>query len=642
MANILSIGQSALNAANVAIATTGHNIANATTPGYSRQIVLQSAVAGQNMGVGYIGKGTEIAAIRRVYSDFLGTQILSTQTSKSQLDTYYAQIKQIDNMMADSSSGLSPALQDFFKGVQDLSAAAGSSASRQSLLSSAETLVARFQSMDSQLSEIRQGVNEQIAASVTAINVYSQQIAQLNDAIEKAQGIADGNMPNDLLDQRDFAIAELSKEVKVSVVKQGNSYDIYIGNGQPLVVGASTFNLKTVPAPTDPSRMEVAYENNGKTTIFAENGLTGGTLSGLFEFRSKTLDVAQNALGRVAIALASDFNAQHKLGMDLNGVMGKEFFNIQDPVITASSKNQGSLTVNDTRFVDASKLTTSDYQLKYDGANYHLTRLSDNVELASGTLAQVQDGAMADGFTFDITVTGAQAGDNFLIRPTVNGASGIGVAIADIAKIAAAGTITPISTEAASANTGTGAISAGTVDSTYVEPSSITTVTLVYNTDTATGKIDTSPTGAITGFPQTYVDGATISFGGRNFKISGTPNDGDEFTITDNKSGAGDNRNMLLLGALQSANTVAGKTTYQGAYSQLVNLIGNKTAELEATSTAAGKLLAQVVQTQQAESGVNLDEEAANLMRYQQAYQAAAKVMKTASDLFDVLLSLGN
>ncbi|MBC7416480.1 MAG: flagellar hook-associated protein FlgK, partial [Herminiimonas sp.] len=298
--SILGIGQSALTAAQVGVATTGHNIANATTPGYSRQVVQQSAAGGQDAGFGFVGKGTEVTSVTRVYNEFLTNQVLSAQTSSSQLSTYSTQIAQIDNLLADAKAGLSPALQDFFKGVQDLSSDPNSSASRQALLSSGESLAARFQSIGGQISEIRQGVNGQIGATVTNINVYATQIAKLNDAIEKAQ--AGGvKSANDLLDQRDQAVALLSKEVKVSVVKQGDSYNVFIGSGQPLVVGTKTTTLYAGSSPTDPSRTEVGSRTSGGvTTLLDEKSLTGGNLGGLFDFRNTTLDVAQNNLGRVA------------------------------------------------------------------------------------------------------------------------------------------------------------------------------------------------------------------------------------------------------------------------------------------------------------------------------------------------------
>lgn len=641
--NILSIGQSALAAAQAGLSTTGHNIANAATPGYSRQTVVQNASTPQNFGYGFLGQGTEIATVKRIYSDFLGSQVRSTQTAKSGLDSYYAQLTQIDNMLADSSSGLSPVLQDFFKGVQDLAANPSSVPSRQAALSSAETLAARFQGLAGRFSELHEGVNSQISSSVGAINSYAKQIAQLNDAIEKTQSAANGNPPNDLLDQRDQLLMDLGKEIKTTVVKQdGGSYSVFIGSGQPLVVGVQTFALQTAASPTDPRRTEVAYATNGNAVILGEQSLNGGKLGGILEFRSQSLDAAQNALGRVAIGLASSFNAQHQLGQDLNGKLGGEFFTAATPRVIANSANTGNADIS-ASISDARALTTSDYRLQYDGTDYKITRLTDGQSKTFSTLPQT-----IDGVAFSLkSGTAAAAGDDFLIRPTVNGAADFDVAIRDTSLIAAAA---PIRTTAASTNTGSGKISAGSVDAAYL---TTPPTTFTYSAGTP-DVLNVSPATSVTvtsggtstvyspGQSVVYTAGATVSFEGISFTLSGAPADTDKFTIDPNTGGTGDNRNALLLGALQTSNTLAGGTTnFQGAFAQLVSSVGNKTRELEVTSSAEGKLLEDAVRTQQAESGVNLDEEATNLLRYQQAYQAAGKVMQTASQMFDVLLSLG-
>lgn len=629
--NILSIGQSALAAAQAGLSTAGHNIANAATPGYSRQVVVQNASTPQNFGYGFLGQGTEIATVKRIYSDFLGSQVRSTQTTKSGLDSYYAQIKQIDNMLADSSSGLSPVLQDFFKGVQDLAANPASVPSRQAALSSAETLAARFQALAGRLSEMQEGVNSQIRSSVDVINAYAKQIAQLNGAIEKAQGAANGNPPNDLLDQRDQLLMDLSKEIKATVVKQDDgSYNVFIGTGQPLVVGVQTFALQTAVSPTDPRRVEVAYATNGNPIALDEQSLSGGKLGGILEFRSQSLDAAQNALGRVAIGLASSFNAQHRLGQDLNGNLGEDFFTVAAPLVNASSANTGTASLT-ASISDVSALTASDYRLQYDGSNYKVTRLTDGKVTTFNTLSQTIDGV-------NFTLSGTpNPGDDFLIRPTADGAADFSVAISDTALIAAAA---PIRTAATTTNTGSGKISAGVVNSpppTDVNLQQPVTITFTSATTfDVTGTGTGNPTGVV------YTPSANITYNGWTVQITGASASGDEFSIGPNTGGVGDNRNALLLGALQTSNMLAGgTTTYQGAFAQLVSSVGNKTRELEVTSNAEGKLLADSVQAQQAESGVNLDEEATSLLRYQQAYQAAGKVMQIASQMFDVLLSLG-
>ncbi len=648
--NILSIGKSALNAAQAGLSTAGHNIANAATPGYNRQVVLQGTANAQNLGFGFMGQGVEVVTISRVYNEFLNNQVVASQTAKSALDTYYAQISRIDNLLADTAAGLSPGLQGFFKGIQDLTANPNAFASRQAVLSGAQTLAARFQSLDSQLNASRQDVNSQITASVTSINAYARQIAQLNDAIQKAS--ATGSLPNDLMDQRDQVIADLNKEVKATVVKQdGNSYGVSIGNGQPLVLGTQAFSLTTMSAPDDAGRLQVGYVNsNGSTASLPESTLVGGRLGGLFEYRSQTLDVAQNALGRVAIGLAMDFNKQHKLGIDQKGQPGEDFFAVQTNLTgIPNAKNGGDAAIS-AEIIDSGALTTSNYRVLYDGTDYKLTRLSDGADL--GSLPRT-----ADGVTFNLPSGTANKGDSFLIKPTASGAQDFKVLVSDTAKIAAAGTpAASVVASAGSNNTGTASIQlqaplpaayAGTelqfaYSATPVPSLSITppdpAVTVSVTIPGPPPVTSTYPSDG----PVPYTDGATIEIHGVTFTMNGLPADGDTFNLGKNKSG-GDNSNALKLGELQTKNALAGGTaSYQGAYSQLVSMIGNKTHELDVNRTAEANQLAAARQAQQSESGVNLDEEAANIMRYQQAYQAAAKVMQTASTMFDTLLSLGH
>lgn len=640
--NILSIGQSALAAAQIGLATTGHNIANSGTTGYSRQVVTQGAMAGQNSGYGFVGKGTEVTGVHRVYSEFLTTQVLGAQVNASALDTYYAQIRRIDNLLADPSAGMSPTLQDFFRSVQNLAAQPNDAAARQSLLSSSESLTARFNGLDAQLGEIRTGVNSEIESSVSAINAYARQIGQLNDAIEKATTAAQGKPPNDLLDQRDLLIQELGKEVRVTVVNQGNSANIFIGNGQPLVVGEKAYSLAATGSPTDSTRTVVAYVSRDKSTVLAESALPGGRLGGLFEFRSRTLDATQNALGRIAIGLADAVNAQHRLGQTPSGAMGGDLFSVPQPIVSASRMNAGS-GVPAAAISDSSQLDTSDYRLKFDGVAYQLTRLSDNQVTTLSGLPQT-----VDGLTVSMTGTPA-AGDSFLIRPTAAGAGSLRVLLQDTAQLAAAA---PLRTVALATNSGTGTLSAGTIDASFALSTLAAPITLQYASAGSllsgfpaipvTLTINGSSTTTAAGAPVPFVADASYTVGGMQFTLSGQPDDGDTFRIEANTGGSGDARNAARIADLQTALTLAGGSThFQGAYASLVADVGNKARELEVTSAAAGTYYTQAVAAQQGESGVNLDEEAGNLLRYQQAYQAAGKLMQAAGEMFDILLQLG-
>ena len=746
--SILGIGQSGLAAAQLGIATTGHNIANANTPGYNRQVLLQSAAAAQPYGGSFVGQGTQVGAIKRVYDQFISQQVNTSQSSQNYTDTYSKLIKQIDNLVADPTSGVSPALQEFFNAVQNLatnpSGTAGAAA-RQSVLSSGSALTSRLQNFQGRLDQQRDGVNNQIVDAIGSINSYSQQISQLNDAIETAESI--GGAPNDLLDQRDHLVTELSKLVNISVTPQGSKLNIYMGTGQPLILGERNFPLIATSALTDPSRIEIAYQNNGALVQIPENSINGGQLGGLFAFRANTLDVSQNSLGRVAIGLAATFNEQHKLGQDQNGQPGGNFFNVGVPVSVPSSINTGTAKIA-ASISDVGALTTSDYRVQYVSAavGYKITRVSDGVNQTSLTLPLV-----VDGVTFNLAPPPAaavpNAGDEYLVRPTASGASQFGVAILDTTKIAAG---TPLSTSVPSTNTGTGKITPGVINSLVATKSTSATATIsAADTDDSYSGVTLSapvtltfgagntisgfPAGAtvsvkvgavttnypapvasipyssgatisfsglsfsindktappavgdtftlaaalpvtpstitynsvsntLTGFPPNanvtvksgntsttyiagaaipYTEGATISYQGTSFVISGAIQNGDVFNVSLNPSGIGDNRNALLLSGLQTKNSLVGNTTsFQGAYGQFVSQVGNKAHELEITNLAETKLLSLAIDSQQSVSGVNLDEEAANLLRYQEAYQAAGKLMQIASKLFDALLQL--
>lgn len=635
---IFGIGLSGLNAAQAGLLTTSHNISNAATPGYNRQQTVQATKLAELSGAGFIGQGVNVATVKRIYSEFLANQVVQAQTQASQLDSYYAQIKQLDNMLGDPNSGLSPALQSFFTAVDDVAANPAAVPSRQALLSGAQSLVSRFQALNQRFTEIREGINSQITSSVTTINSLAQQIARLNQSIVSVQSVSGGQPANDLLDQRDALVAQLNEEISASVVKQSDgNYNVFIGNGQALVMGPQTLTLTATAAPTDPSRITVGYVTGAGTVLIPEASLQGGALGGYVAFRNGTLDAGQNALGRIAIGLAQTFNDQHRLGQDLNGALGGNFFSVPTPGVIAHSGNNPASTIS-ASISSVSALTSSDYKFSFDGTNYTLTRLSDGTTSSTTT---VPSGAAPLTFQgISVTAATINSGESFLIQPTRNGARDLAVAITDTAKIAAAA---PIRTNAALANTSTAAISAGSVNApppTDVNLQQPVTITFHSPYD---GQFDVTGTG--TGLPatnQVYTAGANVSFNGWTAQISGTPAAGDVFSVGPNSNGTADNRNALLLAGLRTSNTLLGGTaSYQSAYGQLVSDIGNKTRELEVTSKAQANLVAQSEVAQQALSGVNLDEEAANLLRYQQAYQAAGKVMQIASTLFDTVLELG-
>ncbi len=638
-----SIGIAAVNNAQVALLTAQHNIANANTPGFNRQEAVQTTNFANSTGSGFIGQGAHVETVRRIYSDYLGSQVLSASSQAQFSSSFLSQVSQIDNLLADTGAGLSPALSGFFTSVNTVAANPTSLAARQSLLSGGETLVARFQSIYTQLDNLRNGVNSQLQAQVTNINSYAAQIADLNQKIDDAQTNVN-QAPNDLLDQRDQAIAKLNDIINVSVVTQTDGkFSIFVGNGQTLVIGTKASTLSLQNDPLDPGKKNVNYSIGGASVLIPEQSLeTGGALGGLLSFRRTSLTTAENALGRLALGLAQSFNDQHVQGRDLNGGLGTNFFNIasSSPLISAASNNGGSLVFTNTG-IDAGKLTTSNYLVtSIDGTSFSLTDTITNTTQTIADAAALQTALGAVGINLTIGGT-ANAGDRFLVLPTRTGSRDISVALTDPSKIAAGDS--PIVTAANTTNTGTGTITRG-LATPPADPNLQQPVTITFDTPATTFSVSGTGTGNPTAVA--YTPGANITYNGWTIQINGTPVAGDVFTVSANTGGPGDNRNAVALAALQVNNTLANNasgnptTNYQGAYAQLVSTVGNDTQRIRNNSTAQDALLSSNIQAQQSVSGVNLDEEAANLLRFQQAYQAAAKILQTSSTLFDTILNL--
>jgi flagellar hook-associated protein 1 FlgK len=679
--SLMSISLTALNAAQAGLTTTGHNIANASTPGYTRQSILQSTQTPQFSGSGFFGQGTQVDSVQRVYNQFLSNQVMSADTAKTDFTTYSTQISQIDNLLADSTAGLSPAIDDFFSGMQELSTNPSSIPSRQSLLSSSESLVERFHSLNDQLNQIRSGVKSQLSNAAQTVTSLAKQVADLNYRIGITEASGSGQPANDLHDQRDNLIAQINQQVRVSTSAQPDgSINLFIGSGQPLVVGQNAYGLSVQQSPDNPQEQAIYTTIGAASVRISDNLISGGVMGGLIRFRDQALNTAQNELGRLAVTISKNMNSQNALGQDLDGKLGGLYFNNLTPDVTQLTNTPPvGMTAS---YTQAEDLKNEDYTLTYTTAGgYTLRRNSDSTVVYNG--ATPPDGTTTDptntdktlryGFSIAVASTPTD-GDTFLIQPTRNAAENVQLAIQDTRKIAAA---TPFAVAAETANTGTATIASGVVVSTTgfdtapvdgVPDFGAITVTYDATTKTfsavnaagasvplmvrsgvnATDPSDPgTPSGTLTANnsydPTTDSPGKTFEIGSPalSFTISGSPNNGDTFRITTNPQGTSDNRNALAMGALQNAKTMLnGGANYGYAYSQLVSNVGALARDADVGASAQQALYDQAVSSQQSVSGVNLDEEAANLIRYQQAYQAAAKAMNISNSLFASILAV--
>jgi flagellar hook-associated protein 1 len=640
--NIFSLGLSGLNAAQWGLTTTGQNISNAATPGYTVEKVNYQEASGQFTGSGYLGGGVQTTTVTRQYSQYLTTQVNNTTASSSAASTNYTMLAQLNNLVGDPTSGISAGMSSYFTGLQSVANSASSTSARQSLVSSAQTLADQITSAGQQYDQLRQSVNTQLTSAVSQINTYTKQIADLNTQIAVAS--AGGQSPNQLMDQRDQAVTNLSSLIGVSVVTQSNgNYNVYVGNGQPLVVGNTQYGLQAVNSPSDPSEMTLAYASRdgstqtaANTTYLDANSLSGGTVGGLIDFRNNTLDPAQAKLGAIATSFAAQLNNQNALGVDLNGQAGGALFTTGSPVTISNARNpdDSSLSVE---LADPTQPPTGDYKVTYDGSAYNVTD-------SNGTAVGSFTGTTGTVAGMKITVAGnATQGDSYTIQPTRSALDNFALATTSPAAIAAG---SPAISSAATNNTGTAAISSAKVTSGYSIP---TDIKLTYDSTagTFTSNVDLTVGGntiaANTPISYDSSTGLSVTSNGISATITGKPGNGDVFNIAANKGGTSDGSNALAMSNLVSSKSMnGGSDTLTSAYSNYVNDIGNQTNQLKSTSTSQTALLNQATASQQSVQGVNLNEEAANLMQYQQLYQANSKVIQVASSLFQTILGAIN
>jgi len=541
MADMLNTSLSALVSYQQALTTTSHNISNANTEGYSRQRVDFSTRIPDLSGVGAIGSGVQTEAIRRVFDQSINDQVQGGTASYNQQDTIYVLSAQVQTLLSDSNTGLDSAMSQFFNTLQGVVNDPSSQSARRVLLDDARALVNRFNDLDSQFTALDQTLNTQVRTSVNDINGLTSRIAALNGDISRALTQAGNSPPNDLMDQRDQALVALNKLVRVSTSGQGDgSLNVYTGSGQPLVLAGVASTLSVAAGEFNPLQARVMIQGNVDLTDSLQGGVLGGTLA----FRRDVLDPVRGQLGLIGRSLADQFNTQHRLGGDLTGQPGGDFFTVPAPRSQPSSENSGTATVS-TGIADLAQITGRDYRLRYDGSSWRLFSQPDEQPVIMAGAGTAASPFTAEGLSITVSA-GAQAGDEFQLLPAATVPGGLQLAISDPVRIAAA----------------------------------------------ASG-------GAV-----------------------------------------GDNRNALALAAVENRKTLIGGTaSLQDQMRSMLSQVASSTRQAEVNRQSQSMLLDQATSRRDSVSGVNLDEEAANLMRFQQAYQAAAQAISVSNTIFETMIS---
>lgn len=710
--SLLQIGLTGINAAQSNLITTGHNATNASNEYYTRQEVNQATNVASHGAGGYHGNGTVVNSITRYYNEHLEAQLRDAHSRNEQLNAYYQQMVQIDNLLGGDDSTLTTVMSNFFSAIDAMSGKPDDLSLRQQALSVAQTMVSRFKSADNRLDELHDGLNSQISVAVEKINAHAENIAMLNRQIMMAT--RNRQDPNDLLDARNAQVGELAKLVNVEVFdNQNGTINVFVGQGHSLVMADNPYQLGTRLSSLSANIEIVAYDTSKTLVELSPETFTGGQLGGFLSARND-VDAAKNSIGAITVGLIQTFNEQHLKGVDLYGKDGQLFFKPVQPQTSADLNNKGNALVKASwtsisdllapgyRFertnngyqildmannvldtftalpkefngfviqaqgamevgdgftlnvdgviadpdnngvgnitVNVSNVKGSDYMLTRTLSGYSLLRMSDNSYIPVSRNFP-EEPMVVDGMVISIDQGEMSEGDRFMIRPVHDVADMFEVNIKDPKEFAAG---YAFRTEAATGNAGNGKIDQGTITAlsplSEHAPNLREKVTITFNDPPTSFSVTGVGTGDPTNVP--FVSGGAISYNGWSVKISGTPKAGDQFVVSENAAGVSDNRNSLVLFGMQSEKLIeGGNQSYNSSYRTLVSAAGMKTMLAEETSIAEKAILNEKQTARDAVSGVSLEEEAANLVRYQQAYQAASKVIATATQIFEEILS---
>jgi len=637
--SLLNVGARALLANQVALQTAGHNIANVNTPGYSRQTVVLQTVQGQFTGGGYIGQGVDVQTILRNQSELLTRQSAAAGSTQA-ADAIRAQrLSQLQEVFSGGTQGLGAAINDMMNAFSDVVSSPNDITARTVVLTRLDETAARMRTASDRINEIEYTVKEQLQSSVTAINSLATQMAAINEQIARATG--NGQSPNDLLDQRDQIIRDINQYVQTTQIPADDgTVGLFVAGSQPLVLGSTATSLSIDDATTFPGsgQSKLFFNRPGATPIeLDENVLGGGSVSGLLRFQNTDLSEGRNLLGRMALAIGMTMNDQQNLGLTLDGVPGKDLFALP----TSMPGYTNGAGVGTVSFTGPTQFEASDYEIRFTtGTAGQVVRLSDGKSTPftdAANLATLQ----IDGLNFNLTTPG-NPGERMLFKPFSTAANNIQALVYSPRDLAAAN---PINAAMGTANGGTmqlGSLKATGNPALILPP--VTGVQLSFAAGppvTYTVNGSSNPPSGTSGLP--YVSGQAISIDGWEITLQGTPKSGDTVTVgnaTDPQYGDFYTRDAGNAKALMGLRDVKmfDESTLSDGYAGAIAQVGTRTQSAKFAEQLSSTIAANLERDRTAVSGVNLDEEAAKLIQYQQAYQASAKMIQIAQNIFDSLI----
>ena len=652
--SLLNVGARALLANQVALQTAGHNIANVNTPGYSRQTVVLQTVQGQFTGGGYIGQGVDVQTILRNQSELLTRQSAAAGSTQAADIVRSERLRQLQEVFSGGTAGLGAAINDMMNAFSDVVTSPTDITARTVVLTRLDETAARMRTAGERLNELQYTVTEQLESSVTAINSLAKQMASINEQIARANG--NGQSPNDLLDQRDQIIRDINQYVQTTQIPADDgTVGLFVAGSQPLVLGTTASSLSIDDATQFPAsgQIKLFFNRTGAPPVeMDENVLGGGSVSGLLRFNNNDLTEGRNLLGRMAMAIGMTMNDQQNLGLTLDGVPGTDLFSL--PASMPGYTNGAG--VGTVSFTGPTQFAASDYEIRFTtGTAGQVVRLSDGKATPftdAANLATLQ----IDGLNFNLTTPG-NPGERMLFKPFSTAANNIQALVYSPRDLAVAN---PVNAAMGTANGGTMQLAGlkatglpnppGLVLPANANPAALPPILggvqlqFTAGPPTTYDVLDrgTAPP-TVLAAAQPYTSGAPISINGWEIKLQGSPKTGDTVVIgnaLDPQYGDAFTRNAGNASALMSLRDVKmfDESTLSDGYASAIAQVGTRTQSALFAAEMSTTIAANLERDRTAVSGVNLDEEAARLIQYQQAYQASSKMIQIAQNIFDSLL----
>ncbi len=659
--NLYQTGVSGLLAAQQQLATVGHNIANVNTEGYNRQRAEQNAAPGIVNGGNYIGAGTYVQDITRIYDQFSFKEQLLSQSNLGNADSLNTNLNQLNGIMTFSGNAITGSIDRFYQAMNGIADNPNDLGLRSIALSQAEIIASDFNTLNANFDQLEKSTNGEIGQIASKISQISLEIAKINDQVLQNKDLTVAGQPNDLLDKRDQLVSQLGEYTSVNTIQDANGVmTVMIGNGATLVAGITPLTVRMRSGDPDPLQTKLQLvSRNGNVALDAAK--LGGAIAAKLEYRDVHLLKARSEINRLALVISETLNQAQSQGLDLEAQQGRDLFTdvnssaLQASRVLAYSANSGSLKPS-VNITDVSLVQTGEFEITFDGANYRMNKKGGS----SVNLGAVGAGTYITAFGFEFNETSGvpNAGDKFTIRPTENSASLMKVTLTDGKGIAAS---TAVGANADANNVSDGSVNIINVTNpatarAYTEGVNAKLTIDVYESAPGTfdyrvydaGNPPPAPViaaGSFAAGTSALIDmppaPATSAF---QIEISGAPvGQGtlarEKFTVSD-VFGPGNGTNAGFISATQEKAIIAGgRQTFSQGLAITTAAIGSKASSAELVANTAEALFTQAYNRNQSTSGVNLDEEAANMIKFQQAYQASSRIISVANTIFDTLLA---